>query len=187
MSNQKEKQEKLLAILKAAVEKDRELREQNQIGDRFRFVRDRLQALQAQVEEQLAELRKADEKTINEQAEDETIVYVYLFNAQGILLPTWQKMLTPNVFYEYSVNRPIYADKSQIEAFIRSKTNKTQHAYVTVYVKKADVSPANAKDVIGGDLVKVKEGSLRFTHFVSFTYAGHEYQLNAAGELVKRV
>lgn len=187
MSNNKEQQEQLLSLVKAAVQKDKALRESHQIGERFRFVKDRLQALEAHVEEQLAHLRKVDEKTVSEQADDETIVYVYLFNAQGIILQTWQKMLTPSVFYEYSVNRPIYADKSQIEAYIRSKSNKTQHAYLALHLRKADILPGVVKDIIGGDLIKVKEGSLKFDRLVAFTYSGLDYVLNASGELIKKV
>lgn len=188
MSNNKEQQEQLLSLVKAAVQKDSELRESHQIGDRFRFVRDRLQALAAHVEEQLAHLRKVDEKIVSEQADDETIVYVYLFNAQGIILQTWQKMLTPSVFYEHSVNRPIYADKSQIEAFIRSKANKTQHAYLAIHLKKTDILPGlGVKDPIGGELIKVKEGSLKFNRLVAFTFGGYDYVLNASGEIIKKV
>ncbi len=187
MNNSNNKYEQLLALIKAAVEKDNMLRSEYQIGERFRFVRDRLETLQGDIAEQLDILRKSEERKTSQQADDEMVVYVYLFNVQGILLPTWQKMLTPSVFYEYSVNRPIYADKSQIEAFIRSKANKAQHAYVAVHAKKVDVSMAGAKDAIGGDLVRVKEGGLKFTQFVSFHYAGHEYHLNALGELIKAV
>lgn len=187
MSNNKEQQEQLLSLVKAAVEKDKALRESHQIGDRFRFVRDRLQALEAQVEEQLAYLRKADEKVVSEQADDETVVYVYLFNAQGIILQTWHKMLTPSVFYEHSVNRPIYADKSQIEAYIRSKANKTQHAYLALHLRKTDILPGIVKDAIGGELIKVREGSLKFERLVSFNFSGQDYVLNAAGELIKKV
>ncbi|MFZ2314755.1 MAG: type IVB secretion system protein IcmQ [Gammaproteobacteria bacterium] len=188
MSNNKERQEQLLNLVKAAVQKDKELRESHQIGDRFRFVRDRLQALETHVEEQLSYLRKADEKIVSEQAEDETIVYVYLFNTQGIILQTWQRMLTPSVFYEHSVNRPIYADKSQVEAFIRSKANKTQHAYLAIHLKKTDILPSlGVKDSIGGDLVKVKEGSLKPNRLVAFVYGDHDYVLGASGEIIKKV
>lgn len=185
MSNEKKKYEQLLALIHAAVQKDNELRDAHQIGERFRFVKDRLQALQASVEDQLAALLQIEAKATSQQADDEVVVYIYLFNAQGILLPTWQKMLSPGVFYEYSVNRPIYADRSQVEAFIRSKTNKTQHGYVLVHVKKTDILSSDGRDSIGGELVKVKEGALKFDRFVTFAYGGHEYKLNASGELIK--
>ena len=185
----KEQKEQLLTLVREALRKDDELRKTYQVGDKFRFVRDRLQALQLRLEQSLA-LDKPAEETKGKIAEDEVVVYVHLFNAQGIKFPTWQKMLTPSVFYEYSVNRPIYTEKAGIEAFIRQKVNKAQHGFLTIVVKKSSILKANPEnpltDAVGQPLIKVKEGSLRFENFVSFTHNDHEYVLNKAGELINR-
>jgi hypothetical protein len=113
---------------------------------------------------------------------------VYLYNSQGVLFPTWQKMVTAAVLYEYSVNRPIYAEQSLIEAYIRSKTNKAQHAYLAVAIKPTDIikTPAEAKDAIGGALIKVREGTLLINKLVLFTHNGHEYTLSETGVLTKK-
>ena len=47
----KEDKEKLLKLVKDAIKQDESLREQFQIGDKFRFIRDRLHALLTRVEE----------------------------------------------------------------------------------------------------------------------------------------
>lgn len=184
-----EQKAKLLQLMRDAVQKDNELRATYQIGDKFRFIREKLINLVTKVEESIKELEVAEETKKDVVAEDEAIVYIYLFNAQGLVFKSWQKLVTPSVFYEHSVNRPIYTDKNQVEAFIRSKTSKALHAFLTIIVKKQDILPVPAgleapKDAIGGALVKVREGSLRFERLVSFTHVEKEYRVTAAGEII---
>lgn len=186
--DKKEAKEKLLKLMHDVVSRDNELREKYQVGEKFRFIRDRLQALRNRVEEGLTALQKEEksEKTISE---DETLVYVYLYNAQGMLLQSWQKLLKAGVFYEYSVNRPIYAEKTFVETFIRHKPNKAQHAFITVAVKKIEVISSTSeavKDLLGSPIIKVKEGSLQLDNMIAFTHTEHEYQLNEEGELIKK-
>ena len=187
MSKEIEQKEKLLELVRDAVAHDKNLREEFLIGDRFRFIRDRLEALLARVEENLTALRKQEEERKDEISENEMMVYVYLYNAQGLVFQSWQKMLNPSVFYEHSVNRPIYSDKSHIEAYIRSRPSKAQHGYITVVVNKADAPlTETAKDVIGNPLIKVKEGSLNLTRLISFTHNGNDYVLDEDGTLITK-
>jgi hypothetical protein len=189
-TDNKEQREKLLQLVKEALQQDKELREKHAIGDKFRFIRDRLNALLAHVEESISAMEKEIEKTIDKIAEDDVIVYVYIYNAQGLVMKTWGKMLSQSVLYEYSVNRPIYTDKAHIEAFIRSRPNKVQHGYLALAVKKHDISTAVGtellKDSINNPLVKVKEGSLQFKRRISFTHNDVEYEVKENGELEKR-
>lgn len=183
----KEREEKLLQLVQDAIEQDAKLRDKYNVGEKFRFIRDRLQALAMRLEEQ-AKVAEQELKKTEKQAADEVLIYVYLYNSQGILFPTWQKMVTAAVLYEYSVNRPIYADKALIEAYIRSKPNKVQHAYLSIAIKPSDIAPVNEamKDAIGGQLIKVREGSLLINKLVLFTHNGHEYILSEAGVLTKK-
>ena len=184
-----EQREKLLKLMRAALQHDNELRDKYQVGEKFRFIRDRLQALQARVEESLIALQKQAEQAPEQMAEDEILVYVHLFNAQGLALQSWQKMLNPSVFYEYSVNRPIYAGQVAVEAFIRLKPNKFQHGYLIFAVKKVDILPAGddqLKDNLGNLIIKVREGSLRVNRLISFMHNDNEYTLSANGELTKK-
>lgn len=187
----KTEREELLRLVREAVEKDSELRETYLIGDKFRFIRDRLKALQARIEESLTQIQKQEDDKADKILEDETLVYVYLYNAQGMTIQTWQKMLRPKVFYEYSINRPIYAEKSQIDSFIRGKANKAQHGYLTIAVKKDDIlKPTDSdktKDAIGGQLIRVREGALHPDRLFTFTQGGNEYVLNEEGEIIKKI
>ena len=185
-----EKKDKLLKLVRDAVQSDVSLRQQFQVGEKFRFIRDRLNALLARVEESFSEMKKEEESHIKIVAEDEVLLYVYLFNAQGLTLSTWNKMVNASVFYEYSVNRPIYQDKHDIEAIIRSKAVKAQHGYLTIAVKRDNILkvPAEeiAKDPNGVALVKVKEGSLLFPRLIAFTHLEKEYIVNESGTLIKK-
>ncbi len=186
-TSDKEREKKLLQLVQDTLAQDVKLREKYNVGDKFRFIRDRLQALSTRLDEQV-KAAEQEVKKAEKQAPDEVLVYVYLYNAQGILFPTWQKMVTPAVLYEYSVNRPIYADKSLVEAYIRSKTNKAQHGYLSVALAPSNIltTPNEIKDAIGGTLIKVREGSLLINKIVLFTHNGHEYTLSETGALTKK-
>jgi hypothetical protein len=191
MSNEDtDENERLLDLIHAAIAHDKELREKYQVGDKFRFISDRLNALLSHVEENIQALRKKSEVKVDTLSEDEVLVYIYLYNAQGLVLQTWQKMLGPGVFYEYSVNRPIYAEKSEIEAIVRAKTNKNQHGYITIAINKSDILPpppgtGPPKDSLGNPLIKVREGSLHFDKMVSFTHNNIDYKL-VDNQIVKK-
>lgn len=191
MSNgDKDIKEKLQKLVQDTIRADEELRNKYQIGDKFRFIRDRLQAQAARIQEELDALAIEIESKSDKIAEDEVPIYVYIFNAQGLVLQTWQKMLNPSVFYEYSVNRPAYAEKAHVESFIRSRTSKAQHGFLTIVVKKSDILPTVAGlepvvDSIGNPLIKIKEGSLKFTKMHSFTHQENEYKVEE-GQIVKK-
>jgi hypothetical protein len=181
-----ESKHQLVELVQEAIRRDNALREQYQIGEKFRFVRDRLQALLEQLEKHVRVI--VEEEKSSELEADETLVYVYLYNSQGIMLQTWLNMLTPKLFYEYSVNRPIYHDKSYIDLLLRSKVNKTQHAFLTVAVKQNSLLRAEdaSKDALGNPMVKIKEGALHFDKLVTFTHNGQEYTLSEERELIKK-
>jgi hypothetical protein len=177
--DEKDDRLKLIEVIRDAVGRDNGLREQYQIADKFRFVRDRLQALLEQLE-QHQESKQAEEKKLEiVTAADEILVYVYLYNAQGIVLQTWVNMLTPKLFYEYSVNRPIYINKINIESLIRGKANPVQHGILTVAVKEKDVIKNDnpPKDAMGNVVTKVREGALKFERLVSLTHNYNDYVL----------
>lgn len=186
-----DQQRKLLELVRSSIERDEALRDQFEIGDKFRFIRDRLKALLSRVDEHVqafeAEVIK-NEKTV---VEDEVLVFVHLFNAQGLTLQTWQKFISPTLFYEYGINRPIYAEKAHIDALLRSRPSKVQHAYLTVAIKPGDVvkkaDEVIAKDQIGNPLIKVKEGALKVERLIAFTHNDIEYELDSLGRLTKKL
>jgi hypothetical protein len=187
MSDEQEQKVKLVELIREAIAHDEALRKKFEIGDRFRFVRDRLAELLDQLEKHVKSSEPAQEKIAGGvMTEDETLVYVYLYNAQGILVNTWQKIITPKLFFEYSVNRPIYSDLIGIESSLRQKANKVQHGFLTVIMKKADILPGDTKDASGNNVIKIREGSLKFDRLVSFTHNDIQYTVNEEGEMKRK-
>lgn len=185
LSTQKEK---LLAVLNELVAKEAALREECHLGDKFRFVREKIQGLRESVAAALATIEEEVVSSAPVVAEDEVVVYVYLYNAQGILVPTWRKMVAPSVLYEYSVNRPIYANQADIDSVIRSKADKHQHAYLAIAVKKADVitlADTTSQDAQNYPLVRVREGGFSHDHILFFKHNGHQYRVTEENELIK--
>lgn len=180
--NETQQKEQLFELMREILSRDETLRDAFQVGDKFRFIRDRLRALSIKVEDALREIQAESIAASPLLSEDEVLVYIYLYNAQGLVFQTWQKMLNPAVFYEFSVNRPAYIDKNHVDQFIRSKTNKAQHGYLTIAVKKQAVSALeSAKDSLDQPLVKVKEGALLFNRLFSFTHNEKEFSVNDQG------
>jgi len=140
-------------------------------------------------EENIAALSKTENVSEDKiLLDDEILVYVHLFNASGANVNSWKNMLKGKVFYEYSVNRPIYANKSDVEAFIRSKSNKVQHGFLTIAVKKEYISfPGETEkaDALGHALIKVKEGTLHAERLFSFTHNLIDYRVSEEGEITK--
>ncbi len=165
----------LLQCMHDLIVQDEALRTEYHIGDKFRFVRDQLQGLLHQIEEIHIDLQLQKIAEQKKLTEEETIVFVHLFNSQGANLSSWQKMLKPSVFYEHSINRPIYADKAGIEAFLRTKANPTHHGYIMMVIKKSDILPIQLEDKFGNALVKIKEGALHAEGMLGFVTNGNEY------------
>jgi hypothetical protein len=183
--NEKEQQPKLIELIRDSLEQDIKLRVKYHIAERFRFIRDRLHSLLEQLEKNLpvAPVEQQQKGTIEK---DEIPVYVHLYNTEGGLLRNWQTMLTPKVFYEYSVNRPIYTKKEYIEAFLKYKPNKSQHAYLTVAIKAKDLIQQEQKDMMGSPLAKIKEGALDFKKLISFTHNDQDYLFDEKSGFVKK-
>lgn len=186
LEEDKSQLKQLLHLTEALLEKDRELRQEFSIGDKFRFIRDKLRALHEMLEKSNKEFAPTETKTSVVPGAKDKLVYVYLYNAKGLNLKSWQSMLMPKLFYEYSVNRPIYAEQNHIDEFLRSRNEPVQHAYLTVAVHANDIiSSASMKDAIDNPLIKVKEGSLHFNRLVAFTHNEQVYEMKG-GELVKK-
>lgn len=185
MSKEKEQLQKLIEFLREAMDRDKALREKYEIGEKFRFVKDRLTKMLTSLEEKIPDHSAEAFNKKRKLAEDEVSVYVYLYNAQGIQFRSWVSMLNAKLYYEYSVNRPIYTEKKFIESLLRSKTNKTQHAFLTIAVKKSNIIKTDLQDALGNPVIKVREGSLHFDRTLCFTHNEQDYIYNAEGELTK--
>ncbi|MDX1901821.1 MAG: type IVB secretion system protein IcmQ [Gammaproteobacteria bacterium] len=184
MSHQ-DRHHNLIQLIRSLLQQDNDLREKYQVGNRFIFVRNGLQALLSELEAChpiLSAESKKEEVTSTSQL---ATVYIYLYNAQGIQVRTWAALLTPKALYEHSVNRPVFFDKKSVEDVLRSKSNVAQHAYLTMHIAEDDIIPPLPEES-GIPAIKVREGSLKLEQLISLTHNGQEYILDVQGELVKK-
>lgn len=185
MSNDDEIHKELVELVEHTLAQDQALRTKYGIGDKFRFIRDRLQALLTHLQKSITR-QITDEKNETTIREDEITVYIYLFNAQGSVLANWLNMLTPNAILEYSVNRPIYSEKAAISNLIHQKANQAQHAYITIPVSKTAILTETVADNLDGKVIKLVERSLDPSRMIAFTHTDIDYQLTDERQLIKK-
>lgn len=182
--------EKLRELLNEILTVEKELRESCEIGTRFNVIRTQLEILLDKFEKEvtavssvLKEIQKVDRKL----KEDEILIYVYLFNSQGGVVKTWQRLLSQDALMEHSVNRPIYINKDEILKVLEYKTDKLQHSYLEVAIRKYDiVKPTSGpiKDQNGFDLLKIRQSSLKVENIYSFFHNGKVYPV-VDGEIIE--
>ena len=170
----------LLNYIKGLVKQEAALRRKYEIGDHYRAVANQFKAMLAYTEESLdfseEELDKLAQ-TKDVLGPNQQFVYVYLFNARGKMMSRWANILSPRNLVEYSVNRPIYAEEAQVKAYIRSRPQSDEHAYIIVKVEKTGVLAEQQSDVLGQPLLKLKEKALQIENLVTFIYKDEGYQL----------
>ncbi|MCD8525328.1 MAG: type IVB secretion system protein IcmQ [Gammaproteobacteria bacterium] len=177
----KEQARLLYREVESLVQQEKALRKQYDIGDRYKAISSRLQALFEHVQESvsLPQQQLSPVRLPSVLGEGERYVFVHLFNAKGKILTRWESMLSPRLLYEYSVNRPIYTQKEQVEAYIRSREDSAQHAFLMM--KVLDIKVLNGLeyishcDSLGQSLIKLKEGALKEENLVCFFHQGERY------------
>lgn len=180
--------EKLRQLLKEILTIEKELREACEIGKRFNVIKTQLQMLLEKFEKEVEAIRgtgKTADKIGRQLGSNERLVYVYLFNAQGSILKTWQKSLLPQALIEHSVNRPIYMNKEDVIKVIHAKPNKAQHAYLEIAVKENDIVSSSdlLKDQQGFGLLKLKQRALNIENIFSFFHDDKTYKI-IEGEMI---
>jgi len=181
----------LLEELDNIVNLEKDLRQHCGIGSKFKVVREQLQNILQKYVKKIMQFQKAVKdsgKHIDILAQDEMLVYVYLFNAQGATLKNWENLLLPQALIDHSVNRPIYSGQQQIEKMLRTKQNKTQHAYLIVAIRKncalQTEENKTLSDQYGFPLLRIKQGALEIDKIKKFVHNDHEYKVSDKGMLL---
>ncbi len=185
----KERARELYREVETLVNEEKALRKKLGIGDRYKAISSRLEALLQYVHQAVSLPKQAaeTERAPPILSESEQYVFVHLFNAKGKILTRWENMLSPRNLTEYSVNRPIYAEQNQVEAYIRSRPNDDEHAFLMMKIEQSAIlhgeeSTSNC-DLLGHPLLKLKEGALKEIGLVYFFHKGSCYILSR-GHLV---
>jgi len=185
----KEQKRELYRDVEALVNEEKALRKELGVGDRYKAISSQLESLMQFVTDavSLPQQEVVAERASPALSESQRYVFVHLFNAKGKSLSRWEVILSPRQLAEYSVNRPIYAEQKQVEAYIRSRPNDDEHAFLMMKIEQSDVLQGDGSthnyDSLGHPLLRLKEGALKEQGLVYFFHKGGCY-IFSCGHLV---
>jgi len=147
------------------------------IGKRLRALREQaITDLGMDATQQTQQAEKKVEETI---ADDEMLVYISLYQADGKNIQKWQMLI--KALTGAGISRPVYQQKEDLEELIRHKVDSQKEAYVIARVKKENLLRGPEKglqDRLGHPLLTLREGSLTLENMVEFIYEGKHYMLD---------
>jgi hypothetical protein len=185
-------QEKL-TVIHQAVEAEAQLREKHHVGARFGVLTTQLAHLLEEAEKEYQVVDQASKALSDSSGKkplstNEKKVFVYLFNAQGKSLVSWEKMLVESALFEHSVNRPIYGEREQIEKWLRFKKGSACDGYLEITIKQKDIlssGGAGYQDSLGLPLLRIRQGALKCKCVFGLFVNGIMYHLAEDGRLEK--
>ena len=183
LEGKQEEIEKMHSVLKNAVEQEKILREKYDIGVRFHVVKSQLQATLDDFEKNIAEIEQKEQNLLSAKnakkvlSENEVLVYVYLFNAQGDKVKSWENLLLPSALQDHCINRPIYLSLNNVEEILRTRIPREQHAYIEISIQKGDILKEINDEAYHHTLLRLKEGKLKVENIRRFYHRGINYNL----------
>lgn len=123
---------------------------------------------------------------MNKVQTDKKMVYVALYSATGKSLQSWEWIVTN--LPRQMVSRPIYEQEEQAQAMIKTKENRFNEAYVSIYIEETDVLPVPedkiTHDKLGQPRLLLKDGALKIANIREFVHETGKYHYSQ-GRLVK--
>lgn len=179
-----------IELVRQLISDEKALRAQFKVGDRYGFVSEKLNHILKYMQANL----DIEEETVvhllpwqKPLKENERLVYVYLYNAQGRQVHVWEKLLQEKALRDHSINRPIYEDRKQVEAILRARELSPSYAYAAIAVKRNHViDQAGMTDILGQPLLRLVEGALKTERIIEFVQGGRFYYLDEANHLVPK-
>ena len=119
---------------------------------------------------------------------DQQEIFIALYSTNGGNMLTWERIIAN--LPKQMISRPIYANEKDVKDIIKTKVNKTNEAYVSMYVNQTDILFTEAektpKDKLGKALLSLKNKSLILDNVNRFVHESGVYKLTHA-RLVKNV
>jgi intracellular multiplication protein IcmQ len=113
-------------------------------------------------------------------------IFISLYSFDGTNLQSWERILIN--LPKQMVSRPIYANEEDIRNLIKTKENKNNEGYVSIYVNQNDILPSTPEksltDKLGRPLLSLKDKALNLDNINHFVHATGIYQFTQ-GRLVK--
>ena len=113
-------------------------------------------------------------------------IYIALYSTDGTNIQSWERILFN--LPRQMISRPIYADEEHVKAMIKTKDNKNNEAYVSVFVNQSDLLPMQPDkipiDKLGNAMLILKDKSLKLDNINVFVHQSGVYHY-ASGRLTK--
>lgn len=115
-------------------------------------------------------------------------IFIALYSFDGMNLLSWDRILMN--LPKQMVSRPIYANEEDVKTFIKTKENKNNEAYVSMYVNQSDIlvlpPEKTPVDKLGKPLLTLKDKALSLDNINRFEHITGTYQFSQ-GRLVKKI
>ena len=106
-------------------------------------------------------------------------VFIALYSSEGSQIHAWERIIAN--LQRQIISRPIYEDEDGVSAFIKSKENKLNEAYVAIYVDSNDILKLSADkvaiDKFGHALMTLKDRAVNLENINRFVHTSGTYQL----------
>lgn len=104
-------------------------------------------------------------------------IFIALYSFDGTNIQTWERILAN--LPKQMLSRPIYAKEEDAIALIRSKENKNNEAYVSIFINQGDIlvlpSDKIPMDKLGKPLLTLKDKSLSTDNINRFVHESGVY------------
>lgn len=156
------------------------------IGKNLREIRENF-ASQLSISEQ--ERSKVEAHLANKAAirSGQLEIFVALYSSEGNNLQSWERIVAN--LPRQIISRPIYANEDDVKFIIKSKENKINEAYVSIFINQSDVLPV-AEDKIpldkfGKPLISLKDRAINLENISRFIHLTNIYSYSK-GRLIKK-
>lgn len=112
-------------------------------------------------------------------------VFVGLYSLDGSNIQAWERIIVS--LPKQIVSRPVYTAEEDVIQLIRSKENKINEAYVSVYINQSDILALGDKapmDKFGKVLLSLKDKSIDLDRINKFVHYSGNYRY-MHGRLIK--
>lgn len=114
-------------------------------------------------------------------------IFIGLYTADGENLSAWERILAN--LPKHIISRPIYSEEKDIQASIKTKENKKNEGYVSIFIDQNDIleMAENKKpvDKLGKTLLSLKNHAIHIDNIHSFVHVSGVYHYEN-GRLIKQ-
>ena len=187
-ASDKQQNRQIIDLVREVIEEDKARREKFKIGEQYDFIPEKLQTILKRLEDNLDYSEEPITSSIppwhRNIAEDEQVVFIYLYNAQGKDIHVWERLLSIKSLAEQCFSRPVYLNRSDAEKVLRHRDNAPQHAIVSVIVKKNHIITSQTLlDPLDNQQVRLTENSLKTDNLIELLHQEKTYYRDHRGRL----